>query len=133
ATVWLVFTVNPLSAALAVGAIAFYVLVYTYYLKRNTWQNIVIGGAAGAAPTLIGWAAVTGNLHSLQPIFLFLIVFWWTPPHFWPSATSGRGAGAARFVRSGCLPRRLHRRDMPAAHQRASATRRPRSVRRAGS
>src|SRR5205085_5282965 len=86
ATVWLVFAVNALSAALALGAIAFYVLVYTYYLKRHTWQNIVIGGAAGAAPTLIGWTAVTGHLDSVQPIFLFLIVFWWTPPHFWALA-----------------------------------------------
>ncbi len=88
ATAWLVVVVNPLSAALGLGAIAFYVLVYTYYLKRHSWQNIVIGGAAGAAPTLIGWTAVTGQLHltsleSLPPIFLFLIVFWWTPPHFW--------------------------------------------------
>ena len=83
AAVWLVITVNPISAALAVGAIAFYVVIYTYYLKRHTWQNIVIGGAAGAAPTLIGWTAVTGALDSIEPIFLFLIVFWWTPPHFW--------------------------------------------------
>ena len=82
-TVWLVLLVNVLTALLSVAAIAFYVLVYTYYLKRNTWHNIVIGGAAGAAPTLIGWAAVTGRIDSLEPIFLFLIVFWWTPPHFW--------------------------------------------------
>jgi protoheme IX farnesyltransferase len=84
--VWLVATVNLVSSMLAVGAIGFYVVIYTYYLKRHTWQNIVIGGAAGAAPTLIGWTAVTGHLDSLQPIFLFLIVFWWTPPHFWALA-----------------------------------------------
>jgi protoheme IX farnesyltransferase len=81
--VWLTLTVNILSAVLALAAIGFYVGVYTYYLKRHTWQNIVIGGAAGAAPTLIGWTAVTGSLDSLQPVFMFLIVFWWTPPHFW--------------------------------------------------
>jgi protoheme IX farnesyltransferase len=81
--IWLSLTVNVLAAVLALAAIAFYVLIYTYYLKRSTWQNIVIGGAAGAAPSLIGWAAVTGNLSSLEPIFMFLIVFWWTPPHFW--------------------------------------------------
>ena len=85
-TVWLGLLVNALTALLSVAAIAFYVLVYTYYLKRNTWHNIVIGGAAGAAPTLIGWAAVSGRLDSLEPIFLFLIVFWWTPPHFWALA-----------------------------------------------
>ena len=86
ASAWLVLTVNVLAAALALGAIAFYVGIYTYWLKRNTWQNIVIGGAAGAAPTLIGWAAVTGALDSVEPLFLFLIVFWWTPPHFWALA-----------------------------------------------
>ena len=80
---WLVLAVNALAALLSFGAIAFYVGVYTYYLKRNTWQNIVIGGAAGAAPTVIGWAAVTGDVASLEPVFMFLIVFWWTPPHFW--------------------------------------------------
>jgi protoheme IX farnesyltransferase len=86
ASAWLVLTVNVLAAALAVSAIAFYVGIYTYWLKRSTWQNIVIGGAAGAAPTLIGWAAVTGRLDSVVPLFLFLIVFWWTPPHFWALA-----------------------------------------------
>lgn len=90
ASAWLVVTVNVLAAALALGAIAFYVGIYTYWLKRNTWQNIVIGGAAGAAPTLIGWAAVTGALDSVEPVFLFLIVFWWTPPHFWALAIARR-------------------------------------------
>ena len=80
--VWLSLTVNVLAAALAVGAFAFYVGVYTYYLKRSTVQNIVLGGAAGAAPPMIGWAAVTGEV-SVAAVFLFLIVFYWTPPHFW--------------------------------------------------
>ena len=83
--VWLTLTVNILAAALAVGAFAFYVGVYTYYLKRSTVQNIVLGGAAGAAPPLIGWAAVTGEL-SIVAVFMFLIVFYWTPPHFWALA-----------------------------------------------
>ncbi len=85
AGVWLTITVNILAAALAVGAFAFYVGVYTYYLKRSTVQNIVLGGAAGAAPPMIGWAAVTGDL-SIVAVFMFLIVFYWTPPHFWALA-----------------------------------------------
>ena len=80
--VWLALAVNALAAALAVGAFAFYAVVYTYVLKRSTVQNIVVGGAAGAAPPLIGWAAVTGEV-GLEAVFLFLIVFYWTPPHFW--------------------------------------------------
>ncbi|MBM4415644.1 MAG: protoheme IX farnesyltransferase [Chloroflexi bacterium] len=83
---WLLLTVNWLAALLALGAIAFYVVVYTHWLKRSTWQNIVIGGAAGAAPALIGWAAVTGDLGSVVPFFMFVVVFWWTPPHFWALA-----------------------------------------------
>jgi heme o synthase len=79
---WLVATVNVLAAALAGAAIAFYVLAYTYYLKRTTTQNIVIGGAAGAAPPVIGWAAVTGSVE-VEAALLFLVVFYWTPPHFW--------------------------------------------------
>lgn len=82
AFVWLLATVNLLAAVLSVVAFAFYVLVYSYLLKRTTVQNIVIGGAAGAAPPLIGWAAVTGEV-SAQALLLFLIVFYWTPPHFW--------------------------------------------------
>ena len=77
--------VNWLSAFLALGACLFYVFVYSLWLKRTSRQNIVIGGAAGAAPALIGWAAVTGSL-SLNPIILFAIVFFWTPPHFWALA-----------------------------------------------
>lgn len=76
-------TVNALSAALAAFAIAFYVVGYTMLLKRRTSQNIVWGGAAGCMPVLIGWSAVTGSL-SWTPVILFLIVFFWTPPHYWP-------------------------------------------------
>jgi heme o synthase len=74
--------VNLLAAALAVSAILFYVLVYTMWLKRTTTQNIVIGGAAGAVPVLVGWAAATGTL-SWAAFWMFAIVFMWTPPHFW--------------------------------------------------
>lgn len=74
--------VNILSAFLLLVAINFYVFIYTIWLKRRTPLNIVIGGAAGAFPPMIGWASVTGNL-SLTPYILFLIIFMWTPPHFW--------------------------------------------------
>lgn len=74
--------VNLLSAVLAVSAIFFYIFVYTIGLKRTSVQNIVIGGAAGAVPVLVGWTAVTNNL-SLTAIWLFAIIFYWTPPHFW--------------------------------------------------
>jgi protoheme IX farnesyltransferase len=77
--------VNVLTAALALVGGLFYVLVYTQWLKRWTVQNIVIGGAAGAVPPLVGWAAATGNL-TLPAVFLFLIIFFWTPPHFWSLA-----------------------------------------------
>jgi heme o synthase len=77
--------VNVLAAVLALVGNLFYVLVYTRWLKRTTPQNIVIGGAAGAVPPLVGWAAVTGNL-TLPALWLFLIVFFWTPPHFWALA-----------------------------------------------
>jgi heme o synthase len=77
--------VNVLTAALALVGNLFYVLVYTRWLKRTTPQNIVIGGAAGAVPPLVGWAAATGNL-TLPALWLFLIVFFWTPPHFWALA-----------------------------------------------
>ena len=73
---------NWLAAALLAASILFYVLVYTVWLKRRTPQNIVIGGAAGAFPPMIGWAAVTGDV-SLPSIVLFLLIFMWTPPHFW--------------------------------------------------
>ena len=78
-------TVNFLSAVLAVSAAAFYVGVYTMWLKRRSPHNIVIGGAAGAVPVLVGWSAVTGRL-GLAPLVLFGVVFLWTPPHFWALA-----------------------------------------------
>jgi protoheme IX farnesyltransferase len=74
--------VNLLAAALLAFTIFFYVAIYTVWLKRSTPQNIVIGGAAGALPPMIGWAAATGTL-AIEPIVLFLIIFFWTPPHFW--------------------------------------------------
>lgn len=81
--IWLQSNVNTLSAVLAASAIVFYVCIYTLLLKRRTSSNIVWGGAAGCFPVLIGWAAVTNKIE-LAPIVLFLIVFWWTPPHYWP-------------------------------------------------
>jgi protoheme IX farnesyltransferase len=77
--------VNWVSAALLALTIAFYVFIYTMWLKRTTPQNIVIGGAAGAFPPMIGWAAATGSV-SLESFVLFLIIFMWTPPHFWALA-----------------------------------------------
>jgi protoheme IX farnesyltransferase len=77
--------INLLAAGLLAVTILFYVFVYTIWLKRRTPQNIVIGGAAGAFPPMIGWAAVTGHI-SLAPIMLFLLIFMWTPPHFWALA-----------------------------------------------
>lgn len=79
---WLWGYVNLLAAALALSGLAFYVLVYTLVLKRTTPANIVIGGAAGCAPVLVGWAAVTGRV-GLPAVVMFAIVFVWTPPHFW--------------------------------------------------
>jgi len=85
ATFLLARFVNVLTAALALLGFYAYVFLYTRWLKRSTPQNIVIGGAAGAFPPLVGWAAVTGSLD-LMAIYLFLIVFYWTPPHFWALA-----------------------------------------------
>lgn len=82
---WLWIVSNLLAATIATGALLFYVFVYTKGLKRSSSQNIVIGGAAGAAPALVGWAAVTGTL-GLPAWVLFLVVFYWTPPHFWALA-----------------------------------------------
>jgi protoheme IX farnesyltransferase len=92
---WL--TTNTLSAALAATAIVFYVMVYTRLLKRRTAQNIVWGGAAGCMPVLIGWTAVTGRL-AWAPVVLFLIVFLWTPPHFWALAMQFKSDYAAARV-----------------------------------
>jgi protoheme IX farnesyltransferase len=90
-------TVNLLSALLAAAATAFYVFVYTLWLKRTSPQNIVIGGAAGAVPVLIGWSAVTGSL-SWAPFVLFAVIFVWTPPHFWALAIKYRDDYAAADV-----------------------------------
>jgi protoheme IX farnesyltransferase len=97
AVMWLGFVVNLLSAALALAACLFYVFVYTIWLKRTSKQNIVIGGAAGAAPALIGWAAVTGSL-GWAPWVMFAIVFFWTPPHFWALAIRYEADYAAASV-----------------------------------
>lgn len=85
AFIWLWVLVNPLSALLALAATAFYIGVYTIWLKRTSTQNIVIGGAAGAVPVLIGWSSVT-NTVSWSAIILFGVIFFWTPPHFWALA-----------------------------------------------
>ena len=81
----LIVLVNPLTAALTFASLIGYAVVYTAWLKRATPQNIVIGGAAGAAPPMLGWAAVTGQVHPYA-LLLFLIIFVWTPPHFWALA-----------------------------------------------
>ena len=85
ATYMLAHFVNVLTAALALAGFYFYVFIYTRWLKRSSPQNIVIGGAAGAFPPLVGWAAVTGRIE-LASIYLFVIIFYWTPPHFWALA-----------------------------------------------
>jgi protoheme IX farnesyltransferase len=90
-------TVNFLSAALAVAACLFYVFVYTLWLKRTSSHNIVIGGAAGAVPVLIGWSSVTNTLD-WAPVLLFGIIFYWTPPHFWALAIRYRDDYAAADV-----------------------------------
>ena len=97
AFVWLTALVNLLSAVLAVSATLFYVFVYTLWLKRRSTQNIVIGGAAGAVPVLVGWSAVTGSL-GWAPVVLFAIIFVWTPPHFWALAIKYREDYAAADV-----------------------------------
>jgi protoheme IX farnesyltransferase len=94
---WLWGFVNLLSASLALAACLFYVFVYTLWLKRTSRQNIVIGGAAGAAPVLIGWTAVENSL-SWAPIVLFAVIFFWTPPHFWALAIRYRDDYSAAEV-----------------------------------
>ncbi len=96
-TALLAFAVNPLTAATALSGHLFYVLIYTMWLKRSTPQNIVIGGAAGAVPPLVGWAAVTGTL-ALPAWIMFAIIFLWTPPHFWALSLYKRGDYAAANV-----------------------------------
>jgi len=95
--VFLVLTVNLLSALLALSAIGFYVFVYTLWLKRSTPQNIVIGGAAGSVPVLVAWASVTGSV-GIPALVLFAIVFYWTPPHFWALALRYKGDYATARV-----------------------------------
>jgi heme o synthase len=93
----LLVTANALSAVLALVAIAFYAIGYTMLLKRRTPQNIVWGGAAGCMPVLIAWAAITGSL-TWTPVVLFMIIFFWTPPHYWPLAMRFRDDYAAAGV-----------------------------------
>jgi heme o synthase len=90
-------TVNLLSAVLAVAACLFYVFVYTLWLKRSSASNIVIGGAAGAVPVLVGWTAVTNSLD-WPPVVLFAVIFYWTPPHFWALAIRYRDDYARAHV-----------------------------------
>jgi protoheme IX farnesyltransferase len=97
AFVELAVLVNLTSAVLALAALAFYVFIYTVWLKRSTPQNIVIGGAAGAMPPLVGWAAATGRVE-LPALILFLIIFLWTPPHFWALALYRRDDYARAHV-----------------------------------
>ncbi|MHB8467042.1 MAG: heme o synthase [Acidimicrobiales bacterium] len=97
AFVELAVLVNLLSAVLALSATLFYVFVYTLWLKRTSSQNIVIGGAAGAVPTLVGWSSVTGHLGA-APLVLFAVIFVWTPPHFWALAMRYRDDYAAADV-----------------------------------
>ncbi|WP_349432425.1 heme o synthase [Methylomarinum sp. Ch1-1] len=85
----LIFLVNPLTAVLTFLSLIGYAIIYTVYLKRMTPQNIVIGGAAGAAPPVLGWCAITGEVHP-HALLLFLIIFVWTPPHFWALAIARR-------------------------------------------
>ena len=103
---------NFMAAALLAFAILFYVVAYTMWLKRRTPQNIVIGGAAGALPPMIGWAAATGNI-GVEPLVLFLIIFLWTPPHFWALSLNR----AAEYSRAG-VPM------LPVVAGRAATTRR---------
>lgn len=103
----LILWVNALSAALTLAAAAFYILIYTLWLKRRSPSNIVIGGAAGAVPPLVGWTAVTGGL-GWEPVLLFAIVFFWTPPHFWALAVryreDYRAAGVPMLPAVAALP-----------------------------
>jgi protoheme IX farnesyltransferase len=101
AFVWLWVVVNPLSAVLGLSACLFYVFIYTLWLKRSSSQNIVIGGAAGAIPVLIGWSSVTDSVtetFSWAPVTLFALMFFWTPPHFWALAIKYKDDYAAADV-----------------------------------
>ena len=96
-TVWFVAVVNVLSALLSLAAIALYAVGYTMLLKRRTSQNIVWGGIAGCMPTLIGWSAVTGTV-GWEAVVLFLVIFFWTPPHYWPLSMAFRDDYSAAGV-----------------------------------
>ena len=96
-TVWFALVVNVLSAALSVAAIVLYAVGYTILLKRRTSQNIVWGGLAGCMPTLIGWSAVTGTVQ-WPAVILFLLIFFWTPPHYWPLSMAFRDDYSAAGV-----------------------------------
>ena len=96
-TLWLGLFVNWLSSGLAFAALAFYIGVYTLLLKRRTSQNIVWGGAAGCMPVLIGWSAVTGSV-SWSALILFMVIFFWTPPHYWPLSMKFKDDYAAAHV-----------------------------------
>jgi protoheme IX farnesyltransferase len=96
-TAWFAWQVNLLSAALSLGAIVMYAVGYTMILKRRTAQNIVWGGAAGCMPVLIGWAAVTGTV-GWEAVVLFLVIFFWTPPHYWPLSMRFKDDYAAAHV-----------------------------------
>jgi protoheme IX farnesyltransferase len=96
-TAWFAWQVNLLSAALSLGAIVMYAVGYTMILKRRTAQNIVWGGAAGCMPVLIGWAAVTGTV-GWEAVILFLVIFFWTPPHYWPLSMRFKDDYAAAHV-----------------------------------
>ncbi|MBI2706317.1 MAG: protoheme IX farnesyltransferase [Actinobacteria bacterium] len=97
AFIWLWVFVNMLSAVLAVSACLFYVFVYTLWLKRTSKQNIVIGGAAGAVPVLVGWSSVTNSV-AWAPVVLFAVIFFWTPPHFWALAVKYKDEYTAAHV-----------------------------------
>jgi len=111
-TLWLGLVVNWLSAALSLGAILLYVVLYTMVLKRRTSQNIVWGGAAGCMPVLIGWSAVTSSL-AWPALVLFLVIFLWTPPHYWPLSMRFKDEYAAAGVPM--LP--VVAQDIQVAHQ----------------
>jgi 4-hydroxybenzoate polyprenyltransferase len=115
--------VNPLTAVLTFFSLIGYAVIYTVWLKRATPQNIVIGGAAGAAPPVLGWAAVTGEVHPPNALLLFLIIFIWTPPHFWALAIFRRDdyARAAGADAAGDARRGIHALARAAVHRAAGA------------
>ena len=117
------FLVNPLTAVLTFASLIGYAVLYTVWLKHATPQNIVIGGAAGAAPPVLGWTAVTGQVDP-HALLLFLIIFAWTPPHFWALAIARRDeyAKAGIPMLPVALWRRVHAAAHPALHDPAGAS-----------